>query len=69
MGLEDRMQVELSRLVPSNVAVNVIAPADRKYAVWRGAAVLADYASFDQWVTKADYDEHGASIMHKKCYF
>jgi len=48
--------------------VKVIAQKERKYSVWIGGSVLASLSTFkSQWITKAEYDEVGSSIMVKKC--
>ena len=67
-GMGDRMQKELTALVPSSIKVRVIASPDRKYMVWIGGGMLAQLSSFqDCWITKEEYDESGAEIVHRKC--
>ena len=67
-GIADRLKSEIANLAPSGAEVRVVASADRKYAVWRGASTLASLSTFSSsWVTKADYDEHGASVIVRKC--
>ncbi|XP_005092009.1 actin-5 [Aplysia californica] len=68
-GIADRMQKELSALVPSAIRVKVIAPPERKYSVWIGGSVLASLSTFQQmWITRQEYDESGPSIVHRKCF-
>ena len=68
-GLPERLHAELSRLAPDNVKVKVSAPADRKYSVWAGGSILASLHTFtDMWITRAEYEEDGASIVHRKCF-
>merc|ERR1712073_200881 len=46
----------------------VIASADRKFAVWKGASTFSSLSTFAaSWITKNDYDEHGAAIVGRKC--
>ncbi len=46
----------------------MIASPDRRYAVWRGGSTLTSLSTFaSMWITKDDYDEHGAGIVHRKC--
>ena len=41
-------------------------PPRRKHMVFLGGSVLADIMKDreDFWITKAQYDEHGASVLH-----
>ena len=67
-GIADRLKLELQNLAPSGAEIRVIASADRKYAVWKGGSTLASLSTFaSSWVTKEDYDENGAAIIHRKC--
>eukprot|EP00968_Pinguiococcus_pyrenoidosus_P011388 scaffold922_cov327-Pinguiococcus_pyrenoidosus.AAC.14 len=35
---------------------------------WLGGSILASLPTLEQmWVSKADYDEHGSSIVNKRC--
>lgn len=64
----ERLLKELCRLAPRSVNVKVTASPERKYAVWIGGAVLASLSSFNEmWITKQEYEEYGAQIVHKKC--
>ncbi|CAK4697732.1 hypothetical protein LEN26_014402 [Aphanomyces euteiches] len=68
-GLAERMTKELTALVPPALKVKVIAPPERKYSVWIGGSILASLSSFQEmWITKAEYDECGPSIVHRKCF-
>lgn len=65
-----RLQREVAKRMPTNGRedVRVIAPAERKYSVWMGAAILASLTSFSaQWVTKEEWKESGVSALHAKC--
>ena len=67
-GMSDRLKDELVNLAPNGCEIRIVAPADRKYSVWKGASTLASLSTFEsKWVTRADYDEHGESIVHRKC--
>jgi actin len=67
-GLADRLKNEIKNLAPGGAEIQVIAPADRKYSVWKGAASLASLSTFAaSWVTAEDYAEHGAAVIHNKC--
>jgi actin len=67
-GLADRLKNEIKKLAPGGAPIQVIASADRKYAVWKGAATIASLSTFaTSWVTAEDYAEHGAAVIHRKC--
>ncbi|XP_073150678.1 actin-11-like [Henckelia pumila] len=67
-GIAERMSKEITALAPSSMNVKVVAPPERKYGAWIGGSILASLSTFQQmWITKAEYDESGPSIVHKKC--
>merc|ERR1712166_1036443 len=67
-GMADRLKQELVNRAPSGAEIRVVAAADRKYAVWKGGSTLASLSTFESsWVTKEDYEEHGAAVIHRKC--
>ncbi|KAG6437658.1 hypothetical protein SASPL_102580 [Salvia splendens] len=69
-GIADRMSKEISALAPSSMKIKVVAPPERKYSVWIGGSILASLSTFQQarymWIAKAEYDESGPSIVHRK---
>ncbi|XP_059069223.1 actin-3-like [Cryptomeria japonica] len=68
-GIADRMSKDVTALAPSTVKVKVVAPPERKYSVWIGGSILASLSTFRQmWITKAEYEESGPSIVHRKCF-
>lgn len=43
-------------------------PVERRYATWLGGSILASLGSFHQlWISKKEYEEHGANIVEKRC--
>lgn len=67
-GIADRLKKELVDLTPSITRIKIIAPSERKYLGWIGGSVVACLSSFQNlWVTKNDYEEHGSSIVYRKC--
>lgn len=50
--------------------VKVVAPTggvERRFGPWIGGSILASLGSFQQmWMSKQEYDEHGASLIHRK---
>lgn len=68
-GMAERMNKELSALVPNTMKIKIVAPPERKYSVWIGGSILASLSSFQSmWITKEEYDECGPSIVHRKCF-
>lgn len=70
-GLPERLTREIQRLTPSAASnkVKVVALPERKYATWIGASILSSLSNFQcMWITKAEYDEEGPGIVHKKCF-
>ena len=67
-GIGERLLKEVESRAPKSISVKVIASPDRRYAVWRGGSTLTSLSTFaSMWITKEDYEEHGASIVHRKC--
>jgi len=68
-GISDRMQKEITSLAPSSLKIKIIAPPERKYSVWIGGSILTSLSTFQSmWVTKEEFEESGASIIHRKCF-
>ncbi|KZV39289.1 actin-7-like [Dorcoceras hygrometricum] len=68
-GIAHRLSKEMHALAPPSMRIKVVAPPERKYSVWIGGSVLASLTSFQQmWITKDEYQEYGADIIHRKCF-
>jgi len=68
-GIADRMTKELKRMAPTAMTIKVIAPPERKVSVWIGGSILASLATFQtMWISKQEYDESGAGVVHRKCF-
>jgi len=68
-GIKERMEKEMKSLAPSAMTIKVIAPPERKVSVWIGGSILASLSTFQtMWISKQEYDEMGASIVHSKCF-
>jgi len=66
--IDQRVQKEMVNLAPQSMTIKIVAPPERKYSVWIGGSILASLSTFEEmWVTKAEYDESGPSIVHRKC--
>ncbi|KAK3223950.1 hypothetical protein Dsin_010975 [Dipteronia sinensis] len=73
-GFEDRFQKE-SNLCSSAIRPALVKPPEYMpenlslYSAWIGGAILAKVVfPQNQHVTKADYDETGPSVVHRKCF-
>lgn len=66
----ERLNYEINSIYPST-RNKLIAPGpvvERKYAAWIGGSILASLGSFHQlWISKKEYEEHGANIVEKRC--
>lgn len=68
-NIGERLQKEISNLAPPSAKVKVHAFPERKYMVWVGGSVLSSLYSFaTMWISKAEYDESGPDIVHRKCF-
>ena len=66
-GIGERMTKELTALAPSTMKIKVVAPPERKYSVWIGGSILSSLSTFQSmWISKAEYDESGPAIVHRK---
>ena len=69
-GLKERLIKEIKYLAPNSMEeeVSVIASPERKIAAWIGGSILSSSPYFENsWITKTEYEEEGANIVHKKC--
>jgi len=67
-NIDTRIKLELERLAPAAVDIKILAPAERKYSVWIGGSILSSLSTFEEmWITREEYDEAGATIVHRKC--
>ena len=70
-GFVDRLTSELSKAAPVTAKVKVLqqmSGAQRVFSPWVGGSILASLGSFQQmWVSKAEYEESGKSVVEKKC--
>ena len=70
-GLPERFTKEIKYLAPESMKdeVNVIASPYRNFAVWIGGSNLSSLAIFESMIiTKTEYEECGATIVHRKCF-
>ncbi|XP_042515364.1 actin-related protein 4 [Macadamia integrifolia] len=69
--LKERLEKDLLEESPQTARVKVLAignSTERRFSVWIGGSILASLGSFQQmWFSKAEYEEHGASYVQRKC--
>ena len=70
-NLPTRVARELAALAPSHVDPSLSIQCNRKTCgtdAWIGGAMFSTLSTFeDLWITKAQFEEHGAGIVHRKC--
>jgi actin len=67
-GLPQRLEKEIVALTPASIKPKVVAPPERKFSVWIGGSILSSLTTFQNlWLTRAEYEETGPSIIHIKC--
>ncbi len=67
-GISERMTKELTELAPASTKIKVVDRPDRRYFAYIGGSILASLSTFqDIWISKEEYNESGASIVHRKC--
>lgn len=69
-GFNDRLSYELGLRLPGQ-KVKIHSPGnlvERKFSSWLGGSILASLGTFHQlWISKAEYQETGSSIVHTRC--
>jgi len=68
-GIAERMEKEIKALAPASMKIKIVAPPERKYAVWIGGSILASLSTFQQmWISKQEYEESALGIVRGKCF-
>ena len=73
-GLASRLQHDVEKELESvrdlrGLRVQVVAPPDRDLLVWKGGSLVASSpVFFDMCMSLDEYDEHGPSLVHRKCF-
>ena len=69
-NMKERLEKELIAVGPQNSKIKVLAQQaqlERRFSSWIGGSILASLGSFQQmWLSKAEYEEHGAAHIHRK---
>ena len=67
--MPERLQREVTALVPSSYKVRVIAPSniERRFGVWIGGSIVSSLGSFQQmWLSKTEYHELGRVLAEQR---
>jgi actin-related protein len=68
-GIPERLSKEVTALAPPSMKIKIVAPPERKFSVWIGGSILSSLSTFQaMWITRAEYDESGPGIVHRKCF-
>jgi centractin len=66
-GFGDRMLYEVRSRSPSHTKIRISAPPERLHSAYVGGSILASLATFkSMWVSRAEYEEHGSNILHRR---
>ena len=61
------MTKEITGLAPSTMEIKVVAPPERKHSAWSGGSIVASLSTFQAMcISKAEYDECGPAIVHRR---
>jgi actin-like protein 6A len=71
IGLKERLERDITASAPAAVKVKLMASTstqERRFGTWLGGSILSSLGTFQQlWMSKREYEEHGAALVHKKC--
>jgi actin-related protein len=70
-GFPERFQKQIINTNKQTFKIKIIthpSNTERKFSAWIGGSILSSLASFHQlWLSQAEFEEHGASIIERKC--
>jgi actin-like protein 6A len=68
-GFAERINKQLPDICPPNAKVKILpASNNRRFQPWVGGSILSSLGSFQQmWMSKQEYEEHGAIMIERKC--
>ena len=68
-GMVERFTKEMIGAAPSTMMIKVATLPQRKNSAWIGGSMLASLPTFEKMcITKAEYEEFGPPIIHRKCF-
>lgn len=67
----ERLQKQLLNSSSQSLKIKIIlhpSASERKFSSWIGGSILSSLGTFHQlWLSKIEYEEHGAMIIERKC--
>jgi actin-related protein len=69
-GMHERILSELTPIAPVGTRPKIACASseERKLGPWLGGSILGSLGTFhDLWFSAAEYKEHGAKMLHRKC--
>lgn len=64
-NLKNHLENNMDKKYKSNIKIN--AQNERKYSAWIGSSVVCSIGTFqNMWISKNEYEEVGAKVLHKK---
>ncbi|KAL2210430.1 Actin/actin-like protein [Sarocladium strictum] len=69
-GFNDRLNNELMMMYPGlKIKIHSAGlTSERRFGAWIGGSILASLGTFHQmWISRKEYEEHGANIVEKRC--
>ncbi|KAG5187036.1 actin family [Tribonema minus] len=72
-GMPERLRSEVDLLIAAGAPMwrpKVLAAGanERRISAWLGGSILGSLGSFhEMWMSKSEYEEHGARLINKKC--
>ena len=70
-GFPERFQKQIINTNKQNFKIKIIthpSNTERKFSAWIGGSILSSLGTFHQlWLSLAEFEEHGASIIERKC--
>ena len=70
-GFPERFQKQIININKQTFKIKIIthpSNTERKFSAWIGGSILSSLGTFHQlWLSLAEFEEHGASIIERKC--
>ncbi len=68
-GISERLSKEVIALAQQETIIRVITFPESQFSAFYGGSILSQLSSFQtMWITRAEYDEYGGGIVHRKCF-
>ncbi|MFX1255342.1 MAG: actin, cytoplasmic 2 [Promethearchaeota archaeon] len=64
-GMKERLQKELTEMVPESIEIRIVAPPMRQYSVWIGGSILSSLRDFQRlWITRKECNDLDRSKLY-----